>query len=397
MIRQIRVNEKSSRSCPFLNCVRRSLLIHSIPVPSWAHQKDVSNSIKKNPRNFIYARIANGLRKEILAGKYAPGTRLPTIRELASIWDSNYFRAHNALTILVKEGWLERVRGSGTYVTHWGKRFQCAGIYHAINIWSKQEALFARELNECLIERLHALKKTTQIFVDTRPIHLHGELPPDLVEAIYNRRIQCVIAANVDSPSNPTLSNLSLPVALMTATHQNNAVHFEERGFIQESLRHLVRRGCRSVGVISNSPSMHKYFLKETKTAGLTTREEWNFHLSRYNNSLKEFGYWSFRRLHRLSERPDGLIVYPDMAAEGTILAILQCGIRIPEEMKLVVHSNARIPLICPFPVTWAISDEDAAAAALIQTIEKQFAGERPQQVNIPFTFKDDTGKAWLT
>jgi DNA-binding LacI/PurR family transcriptional regulator len=158
-----------------------------------------------------------------------------------------------------------------------------------------------------------------------------------------------------------------------------------------------IHQGCRSVGIISNWAPMHKSFLKEAKTAGLTTREEWILHPTRYNNSLKEFGCQAFRRLHRLSERPDGLIIHPDMAAEGAILAILQCGIRIPEEMKLVVHSNARNRLICPFPVTWAISDEDAAAAALIQIIEKQFAGERPQRVKIPFTFKDDTGKAWRT
>jgi hypothetical protein len=82
----------------------------------------------------------------------------------------------------------------------------------------------------------------------------------------------------------------------------------------------------------------------------------------------------------------------PDLA-EATVPAILQCGIRIPEEMKLFVHSNARNPLICPFPVTWAVSDQGATAAALIQTIEKQFARERPQRVNFPYTFESDTGE----
>jgi DNA-binding LacI/PurR family transcriptional regulator len=190
---------------------------------------------------------------------------------------------------------------------------------------------------------------------------------------------------------------LSLPVALMTPVRKRNAVHFDDRGFMQGSIGHLLRQGCRSVGIITNTPLLYKSILQETKAAGLATRPEWNIPLSRYKTPLKEFGYHAFRRLNRLAKKPDGLIIYPDLIVEGAILAMLQCGVRIPGEMKLVAHSNARVRLICPFPVTWAVSDEDAAAAALIQTVEKQFAGEQPHEVRIPFTFRPDTGKAWLT
>jgi hypothetical protein len=50
-----------------------------------------------------------------------------------------------------------------------------------------------------------------------------------------------------------------------------------------------------------------------------------------------------------------------------------------------------------PYSDTWAVSDEGATAAALIQTIEKQFARESPQRVNFPYTFESDTGEWWLT
>jgi DNA-binding transcriptional regulator YhcF (GntR family) len=356
----------------------------------------VSKPKESNRQSLAYLEIANGLREEFQSGKYAPGARLPTIHQLAKIWNSSYFTIHTALTTLVKQGWVERIHGRGTFVADAGKRFECVGIYHVINIWAKQEALFARQLNECLIERLHNLGKATQVFVDSRPTSLHGKLPPELVDAIRNRRIDCLIAANTDSVSHPALSRLSLPIALMSPVNKYNTVHFDDRDFMQGGVRHLVRCGCRSVGLISNSPQMLQYLRREARAAGLTTREEWNLHPSRYKTSLKEFGYHAFRRLHRLSERPDGLIVHPDMSVEGTIVAILQCGVRVPDQMKLVLHSNSRVRLICPFPVTWGISDEDAAAAALIQTVEKQFAGERPRQVSIPFTFKNDSGKAWL-
>jgi len=388
---------KRGLSCIRLNCVYLGLLFDSLFEPAWAKLTDVTAPQEPTRQGLAYIEIANGLRNEFQNGKYTPGSRLPTIHQLAKTWKSSYFTIHTALTTLARQGWVERIHGRGTYVADANKRFQCAGIYHVINIWSKQEALFARQLNECLIERLHMMGKATQVFVDSRPDDMHGKLPPDLADAIQDRRVDCLIAANTDSFSNPALTRLSLPVALMTPVRKKNAVHFDNRGFLQGSIRHLLRQGCRSVGIISNDPLLYKTIIRETKAAGLATRPEWNLHPSRYKTPLKEFGYHAFRRLHRLPKKPDGLIIYPDIVVEGAILAILQSGVRIPEEMKLVAHSNARVHLICPFPVTWAVSDEDAAAAALIQTVEKQFAGEQTHEVLIPFTFRNDTGKAWLT
>jgi DNA-binding transcriptional regulator YhcF (GntR family) len=392
----IRRMPKSGFASPRLNCVWRSLLFDSLFRLAQARLTNVSSPRLPNSGSLAYVQIANGLRHEFISEKYAPGSKLPTIHQLAKIWKSSYFTIHTALTTLAKQGWVERIHGHGTYVADASKRFKCAGIYHAVNIWSRQEALFARQLNECLVERLHNMGKTTQVFIDSRPTNLHGKLPPDLVDAIKDRRIDCLISPITDSLSAPVLSRLSLPIALMESPRKRTAVRFDDRGLIQGSISDLVRQGCASVGLISNSHELQKLFLKEVKAVGLTTRKEWNLPFLRHATPLKEFGFHAIRRLYRSSKRPDGLIIYPDTVVEGAILAILQCGIRIPQEMKLVAHSNARVRLICPFPVTWAISDEDAVAAALIQSVERQFAGEQPQPATIPFIFRHDSGKAWL-
>src|SRR5882757_2716747 len=77
-----------------------------------------------------YKRIFVGLRAQIVGGKLQPGTQLPSTRDLAKTWQSNFLTVHTALSALTREGWLDRRHGSGTYIADPRFRLSCAGIYH---------------------------------------------------------------------------------------------------------------------------------------------------------------------------------------------------------------------------------------------------------------------------
>ncbi len=62
-------------------------------------------------------RIAEKLRQEVLSSGYEPGAAIASARELAGQYKVSVPTLHNALNLLVKEGLLYRVRGSGTYVS----------------------------------------------------------------------------------------------------------------------------------------------------------------------------------------------------------------------------------------------------------------------------------------
>jgi len=76
-------------------------------------------------RAVLARRIADGLRGQILGGKWTQGTQLPSTDKLAATWKTSYGTIHNALQSLVKEGWIERIDGSGTFVAHFENRFEC--------------------------------------------------------------------------------------------------------------------------------------------------------------------------------------------------------------------------------------------------------------------------------
>jgi len=64
----------------------------------------------------LYAQIAESLLDQIESGKFAPGDRLPSERELSERLDVNRLTLRRALRVLEGQGLLTRRRGSGTYV-----------------------------------------------------------------------------------------------------------------------------------------------------------------------------------------------------------------------------------------------------------------------------------------
>ena len=63
-----------------------------------------------------YEQIANGLRTELVAGRFAPGRKLPTVRALAIDLGVHHNTVAQAYRQLAEEGWLELRRHHGATV-----------------------------------------------------------------------------------------------------------------------------------------------------------------------------------------------------------------------------------------------------------------------------------------
>ena len=70
-----------------------------------------------------YYLIKNLIRKRIIDGTYPLGTRIPSEMELSKEFGVHRLTARHALTLLVQEGYLERFRKRGTFVSKHVKEF----------------------------------------------------------------------------------------------------------------------------------------------------------------------------------------------------------------------------------------------------------------------------------
>jgi len=64
----------------------------------------------------LHRQVHDIVRREIVAGRLAPGTRLPSEGELAARWGVSLAPIRQAFVDLTAEGYLERGRGRGTFV-----------------------------------------------------------------------------------------------------------------------------------------------------------------------------------------------------------------------------------------------------------------------------------------
>lgn len=64
----------------------------------------------------VYRQVAAILRERVEAGTYAPGKRLPSVRDLVQEFGIAQLTARKALRVLVDDGIAEMSPGMGTYV-----------------------------------------------------------------------------------------------------------------------------------------------------------------------------------------------------------------------------------------------------------------------------------------
>lgn len=109
-----------------------------------------------------YIQLARIIRDRIVQQVYAPGEQIPTEAELGAEHDVSRITVREALNRLVKEGWLVRRQGKGTYVAHQKLLRNVAKVYSfstdmrrmGLEPRSQVLAVTVEEADAALVERL---------------------------------------------------------------------------------------------------------------------------------------------------------------------------------------------------------------------------------------------------
>lgn len=64
----------------------------------------------------LYQQLADNIRSKIASGEYKVGDKIMSERKMAEIYDLNRLTVRKALDVLIQEGSLSAIHGSGTYV-----------------------------------------------------------------------------------------------------------------------------------------------------------------------------------------------------------------------------------------------------------------------------------------
>lgn len=85
---------------------------------------------------------------------------------------------------------------------------------------------------------------------------------------------------------------------------------------------------------------------------GIEPRQEWVLSRSRLEEAGDRIGEAAMAELLALPERPEAVFCYNDLAAMGAVRAVLEAGLRVPEDVALVGCGNLRVSDYLRVPLT---------------------------------------------
>jgi len=362
----------------------------------------VFESISVTTAPHAAVQIAGQVRGMIRSGELQPGSKIPATEDLAAICGSTISTVQRALAALTQEGLLVRQRRSGTFVRGRALKLNSIGIYFPCDPWSIEEYASKRVLVSALKELGAARDIKISYWIDPRPSQSQGEPWSELVSAIQTSQIDGLIVPLADWPHLNWLDKLQIPHVFSATAPLPRAFAADYSQLVKLSLQAAVDQGARSIGIISPLGAEAKHpdgsphpdqeffleFIHEAHAKGLAVKNEWVF-TGKDDEGSRDQKMWGYRRMHELwaqPTHPETLLVYPDTSAEGAVMALLELGVRVPRDLKLVLGKNEEIPLFCPMPAEFIVLSLRAVAKDLIDAVEAQFYG-RPHAKK-PFGFR---------
>jgi DNA-binding LacI/PurR family transcriptional regulator len=239
-------------------------------------------------------------------------------------------------------------------------------------------SVFQREGLQCMV------------WLDERPDRKQEDPVPQLAEAVKDGRIQALVCPLVNSQVLEWIHAFPIPHAYLTSLKSPGSVNLDLAGLARMAARQFKDWGCQTVGaVLSEStaalnsprqptelPQIGPSFVDEARRLGLRVEEQWVKRPPDTPRSMTEMGYHFFREIWAGSKRPDGIFVFPDMAARGVLAAISEGRVRIPQDLRLIIHRNAEVEVFSPVPVTSVETSAAEVAELLFRQIKRQIAGK---------------------
>ncbi len=224
------------------------------------------------------------------------------------------------------------------------------------------------------------------------------EVENQVIDQLIARRVDCLVIAssNWTAAALKRVVEANIPFVLIDRRVPGLDANFvggddELIGVI--ATEHLIEVGCKVIAHIGGakvSPARGRLegYKKSLAKHRLTLGPEYIVTHDTLDEMAHEVGYESAMTLLKLRPRPDGIFCFSDPLAIGTMRAILDAGLRVPEDVALVGCGNLhydvflRIPLTSVDQQSFAIGERAATLAIAMIDAESQ-GGPKPKARSI--------------
>lgn len=313
-----------------------------------------------------------GLRKAIIKGDYKPGQTLPGIHELAAAAGVSEKVSRQALARLAEIGWCVSKRGFKSVVADRGKeRLGKVLLFNSETGFGFHTSRMVGAIRSRLLKadyRLTAisaydLKKDGSSRILSESLKEHWDL---------------VIELGMRSGARKAIEESGWPFIVLgdggkcipsSAENCIGKIELQTGRAVSEFVRACVKKGVRSVVQFLYAEGGFDVAEMLAMT-GIPCR---TIRIPRYRNPFGMYsgGYaQTVALLKKAGGRlPDVLLFTDDHLAQGGLLALMERGIRVPEDVKIVTHANRGLGPFWVKPLTRLEMDPVAQGAAVAQAV----------------------------
>ncbi len=296
---------------------------------------------------FIYQQIKDYLLQIIEDNKNTPHYKLPSENQIALKFNTSRITAKRALVELQEEGYIERYKGKGSFINTEKKTVVQKASTNFIclilpNIHSDFISNIVNGTKEVLKQNGYNL-----LILSERANDLAQE---NLVNEIVNLGVKGIIVFPHNSASyNKDLLLLALnnfPIVFVDRSLSHidvSSVCSDHIEMSKKAVQHLIDRQCKNIGLITvpadygsssqrritgyERAHMENHILVKSSNILYVTKDTPNL-----KDKIKDF----------LLANPDldGLLSYSDTIGLNVYKAIMECGIEVPKQLKVVFFDN---------------------------------------------------------
>lgn len=339
----------------------------------------------------LYQQVALDIRTRIMSGEIPVGTQLQPHRELAVSYGVSVITINKALSGLVSEGVLHSRVGRGTFVA-----VRPAPPASTEGAYARQTLGFVlRDLSSPFFSLVaHAAQQRADelgygLLFSSSSNRLDRE--EEQIQRFRDLGVDGLIIASMSRTyriSEPirALHDMGFPYVMVSYTEGTDVpfvgMDLDRAGHL--ATQHLIDSGRRKIGYIGDKfgsimgELRGKGHRRALEQSGLPVDPAFLFDYP-YAGEWNDYrsGYAVGERVAGMAEKPDGMFVFNDLGALGFQDALLDRGIRVPDDVAIVGLDDIESAARARVPLTTVRQPVDRIGALAVDTLLARLRHER--------------------
>lgn len=351
----------------------------------------MSSGINFNIHEPFYKQVENDIKSKIINGVLKPGDLIHSHKELAKYYGVSLITIKKALYDLIKEGYLFSRVGKGTYVATFTAQ--------------RNNKTQTKNIGVVLRDLKHPYFASILTFIEQRinelGFHLilassndNNQDEEKQINRLLKMGVDGIIIASLSLQYRATTNIKKLhedkfPYVMISYIHEPEFWYVgsdhEYGGYI--ATEHFIKFGYKKIGYVHAgygnllADIRKNGYARALMEYNIPYKEDYIFYVEgelflKLLNDRYQQGLVLGNKIAELKDRPEALFIYSDLLALGIENALLEKGLKVPDDIALIGFDGIEASAYAPVPLTTVKQQIEKIGTTVVDVLHKRINGE---------------------